>query len=321
VQQTLALVALVIFLGASVIETRLSAGCWQGSISATFYTASHAAFVASLCAVGVCLIIYKGSTRTEDVLLNFAGVLAFAVALAPTKSPLTCRASVPSPFDPTIGVDNNILALVIAIVVGVAFYGVVHLTHPDPPDEYEIDPPVVIRRFGGPVRWALARVAALLSCLERWLPHLLGALLIAYFVAFTMEWQSFSEQRHNIAAIAMFVAVILVVLHYAVYAAARRRTGNKRGRYVALYLATAALMVVALLCAFLFKFWEQPLGVLGVEAACIGLFGFFWVVQSFDLWELEKYPVGPLSDLLLALTDAPTPETAPSPAEAAKEQG
>lgn len=39
----IALVALVIFLGASVIETRLSAGCWQGSISATFYTAGSAA--------------------------------------------------------------------------------------------------------------------------------------------------------------------------------------------------------------------------------------------------------------------------------------
>src|SRR5215212_5148728 len=106
-----ALVTLVVFLGASVIDTRLSADCWQRTISEYFYTTSHAVFVASLCAAGVCLIVYKGSTRTEDVLLNFAGVLAFAVALVPTDSPIPCRPGLPIPADLTAGVDNNVRAL------------------------------------------------------------------------------------------------------------------------------------------------------------------------------------------------------------------
>jgi hypothetical protein len=104
-----------------------------------------------------------------------------------------------------------------------------------------------------------------------------------------------------------------VVLHYAAYAAARRRAGNKRGRYVGLYLGIAAAMVAALLSAALLEFWKRPLGVLVVEAACILLFGLFWVVQSFDLWRLEKYPVGSLSDLLRALTDGQPPEADAQP--------
>jgi hypothetical protein len=312
----IALIALVVFLGASVIETRLCAGCWQGSVSAYFYTASHAVFVASLCAVGVCLIVYKGSTRTEDVLLNFAGVLAFAVALAPTKSSVPCGGGEPTPFDPTIGVDNNVLALLIAIVVGVAFYGVVQAIEPDPPDQNDAAPPVVARRFGGLIRWVLARAATLLSCIERWLPYLLGLGLVAYFGLFTTNWTWFADWRHNIAAIAMFVAIILVVLHYAAYAAARRRADNRRGRYVTLYLVIALAMILALAWAAIAQFWERPLGVLVVEALLIAAFGLFWVVQSFDLWETEKYPVGSLSELLRKLTDALPPEADAQPPEA-----
>jgi hypothetical protein len=309
----IALVALVVFLAASVVDTRLSADCWQGSISAYFYTTSHAVFVASLCAVGVCLIVYKGSTRTEDVLLNFAGVLAFAVALAPIASPVPCRPGLPIPAELTAGVDNNVRALLIAIVVGVAFYRIVRSAHPDPPNEYGVDPPIDTRRFGGAVKWVLARAATLMSWVERGLPYFLGLGLVAYFAAFATDWTWFTAWRHEIAAIAMFVAIILVVLHYAAYAAARRRAGNKRGRYVGLYLGIAAAMIVALLWAAVLEFWKRPLGVLVVEAACILLFGLFWVVQSFDLWRLEKYPVGSLSDLLRALTDGQPPEADAQP--------
>ena len=78
----LGLVALVVFLSASVIDTRCNASDWQNSISAYFCTSSHGVFVASLCAVGAsCLVIYKGSTTAEDALLNFSGVLAIVVGL------------------------------------------------------------------------------------------------------------------------------------------------------------------------------------------------------------------------------------------------
>ena len=42
------------------------------------------AFVFSLAALGACLIAYKGNDAVEDVLLNFAGFMAFVVALVPT---------------------------------------------------------------------------------------------------------------------------------------------------------------------------------------------------------------------------------------------
>ena len=78
------LVALVVFLGVSIFTTWLPAKDWQTSISAYYYTSSHSVFTASLCAVGACLIIYQGRTTTEDVLLNFSGLLAFVVGLVPT---------------------------------------------------------------------------------------------------------------------------------------------------------------------------------------------------------------------------------------------
>ena len=65
-------------------------GCVQTSISAYYFSAAHSAFVAALCVIGASLIVYKGSTDTEDVVLNFAGFLALVVAFVPTAREYTC---------------------------------------------------------------------------------------------------------------------------------------------------------------------------------------------------------------------------------------
>ncbi|UHJ56473.1 hypothetical protein LT337_05805 [Mycolicibacterium fortuitum] len=83
------LVALVVFLLTSLAFT-WAHSCPQGSISAFFYTRTHAVFLASLCAIGICLIAYKGSRVGEDALLNYSGFMAFIVALVPTGPVTTC---------------------------------------------------------------------------------------------------------------------------------------------------------------------------------------------------------------------------------------
>src|SRR6478752_5187295 len=55
--------------------------CWLGSISAYYYTPARTVFVGSLCALGACLIAYKGHSPEEDVLLNFSGFMAIVVAV------------------------------------------------------------------------------------------------------------------------------------------------------------------------------------------------------------------------------------------------
>ena len=65
-------------------------GCWQGSISAYFYSPSRAIFVSGMVAIGVSLVVIKGSTIVEDVLLNLAGMLAPIVALVPTTFEARC---------------------------------------------------------------------------------------------------------------------------------------------------------------------------------------------------------------------------------------
>jgi len=76
--------------------------CFEGSISAYYFTSTRAVFVGALCALGACLIVYRGNTDLEDVALNVSGALAFVVAFVPTGAPgtfgVSCSASnVPRP--------------------------------------------------------------------------------------------------------------------------------------------------------------------------------------------------------------------------------
>src|SRR5271166_5118886 len=95
----LAMVVLVAFLAASVVFARLSATCLQSTISDYYFTSAHPVFIDAICALGACLIVYQGSSNTEDALLNFSGFLAFVVALVPTARPNRCAPTLPEGYD------------------------------------------------------------------------------------------------------------------------------------------------------------------------------------------------------------------------------
>ena len=82
----IAMLVLVIMLATAVIYQifRPEPDCWLGSISAYYYTSARAVFVVALCAIGACLVAYRGNTPSEDLALNVSGFLAFVVAFIPT---------------------------------------------------------------------------------------------------------------------------------------------------------------------------------------------------------------------------------------------
>jgi hypothetical protein len=244
-------VMLVMLASALVIE-RAGASCWQTSISAYYFTAVHAVFIGSICAIGTLLVVYKGSTDTEDVLLNLAGMLAFVVAFVPTTRPvLLCGASA-LPVDAVSerAVVANVWALVIALVVSRAASWWMY------------------RRTGtGRARSALGTVAV-------WVQRAVLAVGLVTLIA-VPKW--FVANAHGIAAAAMFGAFIVTVVINAVLV---------RTSYRLVYQVISVLMVLTLIAAVVVHFVLDDFNhvVLVVEVLLIAEFGAYWVVQTVELW-------------------------------------
>lgn len=279
-----ALVALVVFLLVSVALTWQDT-CLQSSISAFFYTRTHAVFVAALCAAGICLIAYQGSRVGEDALLNFSGFLAFVIALIPTDAVGLCRPWLPTEADPFGAVANNVAALFAAAGAGWAMYAALQ--------RWRAPQPIPTAR---PEHCAAAgsvwkRVAAVLLRIEPWLPKLLFAIVVAGALLSLWDW--FLDRAHIIAAIAFFLGIVLVAVYHACYARAAER--QRRARFYAA-IATLMLATVALAVALLLA--DVEFGVFVVELALIVEFAVFWGVQTWDVWDAEdRYPTAAVPSL------------------------
>lgn len=271
------LVALVVFLLASLALT-WTHSCPQGSISAFFYTRTHAVFVASLCAIGICLIAYKGSRVGEDALLNYSGFMAFIVALVPTGPDDLCRPWLPTVADPFGGVANNVAALFVAVAVGTGMY-------------------LALQRWRRPQAAPVASVpsreeaaslwktiATALLSVEKWLPAALLAISVAG--APLMLWGWFADHAHVIAAVAMFLSITLVAVYHACYARAAVRRQLAR-----FYAAISTLMLVTIVAGIVLLILGWHFWVITVELTLIVLFAVFWAVQTWDVWDAQdRYP-------------------------------
>lgn len=69
-----------------VLGAKLFDGCsqLQPSISHYYYSIMHIVFVGVLCVLGGFLVTYRGKSRFENRVSNFAGAFAFCVAIFPT---------------------------------------------------------------------------------------------------------------------------------------------------------------------------------------------------------------------------------------------
>ncbi len=255
----LAIVLLVVLLAASVVAQAVAAGCWQTSVSAYYWTAAHSVFVAVLCAIGMCLLVYKGSSPVEDAVLDFSGFLAFVVAMVPTGRERICGGpSLPPEYVAADGVRNNVLAVLVAgaVAQAVALVLVARGHARRAPD--------------GAARWARA---------IGWLVVAVGA------VVFFTEPQRLVTSGHDVAAPTMFVGVILVVW----INARQARRARERASYATTYRVIAVAMAVTLVVVGLLRFvvvpaWEHA--VIVVEALLVAEFAAFWLVQTAELWHV-----------------------------------
>jgi hypothetical protein len=256
--------AMVMLLGLLLVAVLLRAEstpdfCFEGSISAYYFTSVRAVFVAVLCALGTCLIVYRGNRDAEDIALNASGALAFVVAFVPTRVPgatgISCSASnVPGPGQIDDAINNNMVAMIITsfVVIPVAMI-------------------LVARAAPG----SEARMRALWAFL---------AVLVAGSIAFAAWPEEFRDNAHTVAAFGTFIGIVAVVAINAIDA----RSGTILGTtYRAIYGLIAAAMVASMVViGLLYMFisgWRH--GLLFIETALLLEFLAFWIVQTVELWD------------------------------------
>lgn len=264
---------LVVLLGASLFHRIFLAeqDCWLGSISAYYYTAVRAVFVAALCAIGACLIIHRGNTDREDIALNLAGFLAFFVAFIPTPlsgpDPVSTdteagcgRSNVPTEAQLAAGIDNNIAALLVTSVVCLAvawwFWS-----------RSERDDRVFLRAL------------------------LVATVLVAGLVLlFNVDPGLLRRYGHLVAAVGLFLAIGVVVAMNAFTLPQLNPEGvapppRIRNAYrVILALMIAAVVLIGV--PALFNAFEHA--VFWLEASEITLFAVFWLIQTFELPDVVR---------------------------------
>jgi len=239
---------------------------WHASISAYFYSPVQSIFVGTLIAIGTCLIALKGRHGAEEVLLNFAGMFAVAVALVPTPLDAAMCTGEPYCLDVPERVLNNVGTLL--LVGGVVL---VLATWPRRRD------------LGGRAGWDL------------WLTWLTwagtGVWLLAWPVSFLLV-------AHYAAAVLLFACLVAVAwINGSDDLVTTQSLGRLRGMSAAAYrvwyrwiaVVMAAVLVVGLvtmvvLDRYLPELFPQTLFV--VETAMMLIFMLFWTLQTIQFWDV-----------------------------------
>jgi hypothetical protein len=255
----IAMVLLVLLLAASVFREMAAVGfdCAQKSISSYYYTPAQAVFVGALVAIGACLVVIKGSTDTEDVLLNIAGMLMPVVAFVPTPYEAACSSTPLRSAQVTENVTNNVFALLVMGAVALLAAAFLKRRGPETMDR---------QVFG---------VGVGLSVL----------IYLVVAVTYAADRAFFVNVAHYGAAIPMFGCIVAVaVINARLFGLGPDPTRRNRiwlNRYALVAEGMVASMVLGA-AAYLLLGWEH--WILAVEAALITLFAVFWVLQTRQLW-------------------------------------
>ena len=258
----MAMVAMIVLLGASlVIEwAKTDPHCLQTSISAYYYTPVRAIFVGTLITIGVCMVVLKGNSEPEDILLNVAGILAPAVALVPTPGSGSCHSVPVATGDAAVNIANNMLAV---FVVGAPCLLLAAIF-------------IVRDRLAHPNRWTPMYVLGLGVAAV-----IFGGGLVWFFA----DRDGFIANAHYAAAIVMFACIVAVVLLNAEQFRRKQREHATPRSPANRYFVIALAMVIVPFAMFGWRAlfgWEHA--VLWIEGAVILLFAAFWVSQTQELW-------------------------------------
>ncbi|MGW6128921.1 hypothetical protein ACWFNE_02720 [Cellulomonas sp. NPDC055163] len=251
----IATLVLLAMLATGVIGQAVAAGCWQTSLSAYYWTAAHGVVVGALCAVGACLVVYRGSSDTEDVVLGISGYLAFVVAMIPVQPEPLCGGPGLPPWDVSASVRNNVGAVLVAAALTELLAYLIGRRARPPRD---LDGPGQLWRW---VKWAV---------------------LVAIAAAYVLAPEQLEEHGHYVGALLMFAGIVVVVV---VNAFSSRRE-EPSSRFSTAYWAVAASMVLTLVVEVVLRQSASGAerGVLLVETLLVLEFAAFWVVQTIELW-------------------------------------
>ena len=273
---------LLILVVATALETIRGQVCVLGSISAYFHTPVRGAFVLALAGLGACLIAYKGNDPVEDVLLNFAGFMAFLVALVPTTVDTTCVAkygNVVADTNTADAVRNNVLTLLLMSVVAICLY--------------RVTPKLVAE---AKKRRGLAVVTPVPPTLNDddkkalKLARLLGSVALVIVIvelALFGFWPStFKDVAHGISAITMVLGVLgVMVANARGFARATRGIDDPPARHWNNRYAVAAAATLALIVLAILTMRSSQHLILVVELIVIVGFVVFWFMQTRELWD------------------------------------
>ena len=261
------MVGAAVLLATSILIERAKVDCFQTSISAYYYTPVRAIFVGAMFVVGFALIVYKGRTWWEDTCLNFAGMLAPVVAVAPTMDVGDCWSVEPNPYPVQDGspadwvvrnIDNNFYSLLIAGGIGLAVALAISLgarSRNRPPARSIVN--------GTTITLAITALALLFGW---WLIE---------------NWDDFYTRVHGYSAVAMFVFLIGAVVGKALE---RRREGAMV--WFPLYALCEQLKGIGAALISLTRVFDEHT-VFVLEAYEIGFFALYWIAQTVDNWDEE----------------------------------
>jgi hypothetical protein len=263
----LAIVAAVATLGISLGLERSAATCWNGSISAYYYSPVHSIFVAGLGVIGVALFAIRGARWWEEVLLNGAGFLSPVVAFVPTGWSIDdCPSNLTGTSKPAVDQllagnhffskfsGNNLVAFIAGGLVAIAVTSAIAMS--------------------------LGKAERRLPPKELTIPAIGSAAVVIVGYIWHQIWPaSFDTHAHSYSAILMFLLVGLVMLSTGLRDPSRWYTRVYIGLAVSMAVGFAIVVVVGLLVT-----WHHQ--VLVLEVVEITLFVTFWLLQTIQLWDM-----------------------------------
>jgi hypothetical protein len=304
----LAMIGVLVALAISVVlEILNAAGCVQPSISAYYYTPSRAVFVSALVTIGTCMIVLWGRNKWEDAFLNIAGLLAPVVAFVPTSDVNYCSVVTSRNVDLTDRAERSDAA---ARTAQAQVDTLVTATHQAIDNNVKTLGIVVALSLAALLYLALKRDSKLIprvSNAPRWISDpgfyfpwgvSLLVLVVGAFT-YTAYKDEFYANAHEVAAVVLFIFIILVVATNAylqwkaskdptsVAAEMTPREPHEYRAWALRYGLVVALMVGGVILIVAIRLvapdtWFGEHWILILEATLIFLFAVFWLLQTAD---------------------------------------
>lgn len=277
----ISVVVVIAALWVSMVIERIRADCWQGSISAYYYTSTQTIFVGTLITLGIALIVLWGRTPWEDGAFNLAGLMAPVVAFVPTVAKDEIKkCALGDQFETgdiravsQSAINNNMLTYAIVVGTALVVLFVVWAIAPKLPG-----------KTGRSLRDPAASIWAFL------VPWIAAAILyLAYLATYLNHEAWFRANAHSFSAYATFGFIGIGILCIAID---RLLGGNKRvpgdqasAKWAIIYFALVGAMVAGLLVPITAssiggRFESHKTLIL--EMIELTIVAIFWVAQSID---------------------------------------